>query len=175
MQFVRANAVRCVIGGMLMAFAYCFILVWTPYERERGIARKIEAMGGNAEFQFLGPKWIPLNFRDRMPWLRRITRVELQWKTISPEMGNDIGTLINLEWLSLSNSEIHDDSLKYFSTLRNLDDLNLDATQISDAGLEHLGGLSDLTSLSLEFTPTTEEGRKRLRARLPRCTISPDP
>ncbi|MDB5343625.1 MAG: F-box/LRR-repeat protein 20 [Schlesneria sp.] len=174
MQCFRKNTVGLLIGGVLFTLMYCFILICASYNRERDIARKIEAMGGIATLQFRGPTWLSQYVQYFTPMMKTISRVELEWKVITPELVNDIDALSNLETLNLNYAEIDDEGLKSISTLRRLKQLELDATQVSDSGLEHLSGLSNLTFLSIRFTPTTQEARKKLQERLPQCTIWAD-
>lgn len=54
-RFVRVIALRIVIGAILVVIVSMAVFVWMPYQRELGIAREVEALGGTVSFQYNGP------------------------------------------------------------------------------------------------------------------------
>lgn len=76
----------------------------------------------------------------------------------------------------LSGCPVTDDDLAamraVLESMLNLNDLSLDETQISDAGLKHLSGLTQVRVINLRQTQVTLEGVARLQKQLPKCLLN---
>ena len=81
-RFIRVNAVRIVFGAVLVAAVFGAMLVWMPYQREWGIARRIESLGGTVNWSYCGPDWIPPSIQDRLKLFNRIEGVNLFGKIV---------------------------------------------------------------------------------------------
>ncbi len=199
MKFVRSNAVRIVIGAVLLAATYCAICVFMinrTDQWERLIARRINSDDGEAALVYCGPMWLT-KLSGTQSFFQRIDSAgvagpdvqlsELASLTNVKELiigGNAIVTdeglkqlkaLHHLEVFGIANAQVTDFSLSHLAAFRHLKNLDLGGTQITDAGLVHLKGLTKLRSLYLVGTLTTPTGRTMLRKALPDCKISPDP
>ncbi len=176
-RFIRANAVRIVIGLVLVAVSSVAVFIWMPHQRELRIVREIEALGGQVEFEYRGPPWIPESiqirpsFLDRIhvtfPYMIAIQPASAKSQTyirmpMPPALLSKIGSLNSLSHLYLSHTHVADSGIEHLKGLRNLCILDLDHTDVTDAGLEHLKGLNNLFSLSLRDTPVTDAGLPHL-------------
>lgn len=198
LRFIRTNAVRMVIGAVLLPTVYWAVSVYSTYQRERRIAREIEAHGGEVRFWFVGPDWVPKPIQDILPIFDRIWRIEsvsnpdemvlvkmgllanLTDLNLDNSQATEAGLehlkrLTKLQRLDLCNMQITDSGLEHLKKLTNLADLNLVNTQVTDAGLKHLKGMASLNNLHLHQSETTAEGRELLRRALPNCKITPNP
>lgn len=92
------------------------------------------------------------------------------------EMGfRYIGTLAELEMLTLYDCQLTDAALSHFKNLRSLRCLTLDSNPITDAGLEHLKEIPQLVHLSIRDTNVTPDGVEQLRLALPMCALGYTP
>ena len=71
---------------------------------------------------------------------------------------------INLQWLSLWNTQVTANGLKHLGGLSQLQWLDLASTKVTDAGLEHLRDLTNLQTLDLGRTQVTDDGLQHLNA-----------
>lgn len=71
--------------------------------------------------------------------------------------------MLDLEVLSLENSQVTDVGLKHLSELSSLEHLNLNGTDITDNGLAHLKKLTNLKSLALSGTKVTSAGLSNIK------------
>ena len=201
-RFLRRYAARIVIGAILVAIVYGCMTVAIPSLRDRRIARQIIALGGDASFHNGDPDWIPHSMQSSLPFLARLTNINLENFDLTDEAAlsdllSEIGSLhrldfldlsgtritdmglvqlkglTNLETLKLSRTEVTDGGLKHLKGLARLDWLDLSNSQVTDAGLEHLTAMTSLKLLELNETQTTAEGRALIRKALPGCQIVP--
>jgi hypothetical protein len=192
-------AVRIVIGALLAAVVSIAVFVWMPYQRELGIARRIQEFSGKVQWTYSGADCVPQSIRGRLPFCERICRVDLDNTQVTDagfehlkglanlvvlKLRNtqvtDVGLehlkgMTKLEIINLSGTRLTDAGLEHLKGLTNLSEFGLDNTQVTDAGLEHLKGLTDLTFLHVYDSHTTANGRVKLRKALPNCEIWPDP
>ena len=173
--FDRKSAVLIVAGTMLTLVLIGAACVYRPYQRERQIVRAIESAEGRVVFKFVGPDWIPMLVRDRLPFWDRIRSLNLAHTRITDAGLEHLKGLSSLNGLNLYNTQVTDAGLEHLKGLTSLDRLYLNNTQVTDAGLEHLKGLSSLRGLDLDNTQVTAEGRASLRKALPNCEITPTP
>ena len=115
-RFIRRHFVRIVIGAVLAVAVYGMLAIWMPYQRERRIAQKIEALGGYVVFKFAGPYWIPQSMWDRATLFNRVLGLDLY------------------------DDRITDAGMEHVKGLTNLIIVDLRSTQVTDSGLEHLKG-----------------------------------
>ncbi len=76
-----------------------------------------------------------------------------------------------LDYLSLSLSDLSDDGLLHLRSLKNLKTLEIKVTRVTDAGLESLKELRYLNFLDLKETAVMQAGVNRLHEQLPQCKI----
>lgn len=183
-RFIRRHFVRIVIGAVLVAAVYGALLVCVPYQREQRIAREIEAIGGDAQIEYLGPSWVPQIIQEWLPWWNRIRVVNLQEfaqfdfsgsppttqdattvpdKEVSSYLLSQLGLLSSVEDLRLYDTQVTDAGLGYLRGLTNLERLILCNTHVTDAGLVHLRKLTKLKDLSLVRTGVTDAGIEHLK------------
>jgi Leucine Rich repeat len=74
-----------------------------------------------------------------------------------------VGSLTELEGLSLVGSPVGDIGAAHFQGLTKLRSLELRGTNVTDAGLKHLKGLTTLNYLGLNSTPITDRGLVHLK------------
>jgi len=180
-RFIRVNALRIVIGAVLVAAVYWAICVYSTYQREQRIARKVDSVDGRVYFYFCGPNWIPQSIQKRLALFDRIESVHFvrRWSEDGPFVFDVISDLASLthhfRGIELANAQITDAELQRLKGLTNMEALILQSTSVTDTGLEHLKGLTSLKELYLDNTKTTPKGRAMLRKALPICKIEPDP
>ena len=196
-QFLLRHVAWIAIGSLLLFAVGGVLVVWLPYQREQRIARMIESSGGNVEYRYCGPGWIPESVAERLSFLSRIELVCGLNHAVSAELISELRSLTyletldlgftqitdsglehlkgltNLKLLSLNNTQITDEGLKHLKGMTSLQTLTLQNTKVTDAGLEHLKGLSSLQFLLIDNTQVTAEGRAMLRKALPGCTTDP--
>ena len=163
-------ALGLIAAIQLAVFWLNFLL---PVQREHWVASKIEALGGQVEWQRRGPRWV-----YRLPYadnLQRITGITLGGEEVSAklfqpvpaELISEIAALNWLEFLYLTGPLVSDKQIIQLKGLkRTLDDipqsLDLQGTQLTDSGLEHLKGLTNMGSLNLSSTQIGDAGLKHL-------------
>ncbi len=74
-----------------------------------------------------------------------------------------VGSLAELEGLSLVGSPVGDIGAAHFQGLTKLRTLELRGTKVTDVGLKHLNGLTALNYLGLNSTPITDRGLVHLK------------
>jgi Leucine-rich repeat (LRR) protein len=146
-QFLRRQAVRIVVGAILVAVLYVALEVFSTIRREQQLIQKLS--GRQYGVMNIAPASIP-EWISR-PLCRRIVDITYSDDVIPSEVLSEI------------------------SRLPCLHDLDLARTQITDADLEVLQRLKSLRHLHLSGTRTTPEGRAILRKMLPDCWITPEP
>jgi hypothetical protein len=82
-----------------------------------------------------------------------------------------LGSLIQLERLSLVNSPVGDVRLAKLKGLTRMVDLDLSSTRVTDDGFSQLVGMAELTSLGLRNLYVSDAGTERLKRVLPRVKI----
>ncbi|MEK6258087.1 MAG: hypothetical protein AABP62_05655 [Planctomycetota bacterium] len=162
-RFLRTHAVRIVTGVVLLILVCGVMSVYVPYQREQRIARKIETLEGAVNWHYRGPDWVPLSWRDRMSFCDRIATVGLDGRELPADLFSELGSLTNLDWLSLSGTKFREGDLKSLKGLTGLETLQLSQTDVTDAGLEHLKGLTSLRQLMLDHTVVTGAGLEHLK------------
>ena len=85
----------------------------------------------------------------------------LAGKKVGDEQVSNVGSIENVIWLNLANTEVTDSGLKHIAGMK-LQKLHLEKTGIGDAGLAHLKDMSDLEYLNLYGTSITDKGLKHL-------------
>ncbi|MBC7819692.1 MAG: hypothetical protein IAG10_22650 [Planctomycetaceae bacterium] len=151
-------------AGALLTLALLGVAcLYLPYQRERQLALEIQRSGGFAEFEFLGPDWIPTGIQTLLPFWNHITSVDFSRTPVTGAGLEPLKRLTNLNGLNLSNTQITDADLEHLKGLTNLNGLELNNTQITDAGLEQLKGLTSLNWMDLSNTPITDAGLERLK------------
>ncbi len=88
--------------------------------------------------------------------------VKLEIKKTDDEILKSLKEL-DVDILSLSDTAITDDQLKYLQPLKDLDTLWLSNTGTTDAGLKKLVGLTNLKTLGLSGTKITDKGLQTLK------------
>ncbi len=170
--FRRSYAGRIITALVLIAviqLAVIWLNFLLPVQREHWVASKIEALGGQVEWQRRGPRWV-----YRLPYadnLQRITGITLGGEEVSAkvfqpvpaELISEIAALNWLEFLYLTGPLVTDKQILRLKGLkRTLDDipqsLDLQGTQLTDSGLEHLKGLTNMDSLNLSSTQIGDAG-----------------
>lgn len=148
LRFVRRNLGRIVVGTTLFAIVYVSMAVAVQYQREKRIARRVEAVGGHVDWKFMEPDWVPQEIRDtlrdRTIVFTHIYSINLDALSVSSDLLSEIGALSCLKYLWLSNTQVNDVGMERLKRLTNLGGLSLDGTQVTDAGLAHLKGMSKL-------------------------------
>lgn len=119
----------------MLAMVYGVLVVVVAYRREMHIADKINAIGGVAVSHYGGPEWIPESVRGRLPFLKRLVRVDLSKKEASSDLLTELGLLSNLCDLSMDHSQVGDEGIASLKQLRILKTLYLTEAQITDEGL----------------------------------------
>ncbi len=126
-----------------------------------------------------------------------IARLDIDPEGLADAHFEHIGTLANVEELSLLQAEVRPNALKALAGMTGLRKLNLRGARIEDAACEHLGklvslrtldlsdtritgagisrlkGLSNLVTLRLKNTPVASDAIDELRASLPKLNIIP--
>ena len=162
-QFLLRHVAWIAIGSLLLFAVGGVLVVWLPYQREQRIARMIESSGGNVEYRYCGPGWIPESVAERLSFLSRIELVCGLNHAVSAELISELRSLTYLETLDLGFTQITDSGLEHLKGLTNLKLLSLNNTQITDEGLKHLKGMTSLNMLALNNTQITDEGLKHLK------------
>jgi hypothetical protein len=82
----------------------------------------------------------------------------------------------SLRYLSVENTEVTDDGLKFIANLRGLDALDVSGTRVTDDGLRHLVDMPALNLINAARTAVTKQGLvgfRRLRSHVSeRRTVS---
>ena len=100
-----------------------------------------------------------------------IIKLEVR-RTISKRDGElTEADLEKVVWLSLSDPQINDQSLKQVVKLKQLKELWLSGTQITDVGIKEVIKLQKLEMLRVRGTKVTEFGVAELKKALPNCQI----
>jgi hypothetical protein len=133
-------------AAVLGIFFYHVITSYQQYYRETRIAQDILSLGGVVRFQRQSSDSLPELWPSDRIWYVSMVMTKITRKNIA-----DLGTLQELECLSLTSSDT------------------------TDADLNHLTNLRNLRDLYLNYTKTTATGRAQLRKALPNCRIHPDP
>ena len=104
--------------------------------------------------------------------LGRLTHVSLCNTGFDDAAMEQVGRMINLEYLWLDHTHVTDAGIAHVQRLTNLKVLYLNEADITDAGLKQLAGLNQLTDLWLRQTQVTHNGIRDLQKSLPNCTIT---
>ena len=110
-----------------------------------------------------------LRYLSEMP---QLTTLGVRGAPISSDGLSELKRLRRLEVLDLSRTEVSDDDLVNLKELSGLTQLRLSDCKITDKGLAHLVNMKELSSVQLDSTGVSKEGAKRLKASLPKCTIT---
>lgn len=175
---LRKTVSRALLAAALFAImsaAVHFYFMHRAHDRERFFMRKLEASGGQAFYDTVGPDWIPMAIRGRLHAFLHISSVDLADVKSAKEFLPDLKSLSSLIHLDLSETSIQDEDLSVLQDLPRLKSLRLARTRITDAGLAHVQALKHLESLDLALTQTTPAGRNQLRRHLPKGKIQPEP
>ncbi|MCS7306822.1 MAG: hypothetical protein NZ602_17150 [Thermoguttaceae bacterium] len=97
--------------------------------------------------------------------------VNLSGKVLPNGLMAELGSLTELEWLWLADTNVTDAELANLTPLRMLRRLSLANTRISDEGLKHLSKLTSLRHLDVKSTKVTDAGLKGLQELLPDLQI----
>ena len=185
----------CVCVVLVIAFGA--LSIWLPSYREQQVIQMIEARGGSASTERLGPYWLRwLVGKDRMKVFDRVRWVGLESSTNTDAVLARLSGLTNLKFISLDGTMLTDAGLAHLSGLPNLNELYLkgttvtddelpklsrltnlkvvwlDGTAVTDLGPAHLSGLKNLEFLILNnSTAVTDEGVEELQKALPHCHI----
>ena len=162
-RFIRAYAVRIVIGTVLLVELYVVTRLYATYRREQRIARKIESVGGRASFLYSGPNWIPQSIRNRQPLFDRIQDVDLEERPLPSDLLEELGWLLNLVIINFNGTQITDSGLEHLKGLTSIEELSLGRTRVTDAGFEHLKQLTRLKQLNVTDTQVTDAGLEQLK------------
>ena len=131
------------LGTMfIVVTALCLVLVMVAdrAHRQRDAIAAIEALGGNELF-------------DLETYERRTTRFPgVLRQLLGPEYTDRVQSI------TLSGTQVSDDSLTLLHDLPHLKSLSLRRTCVTDAGLAHIKGLSGLEHLLLDETQVTDAG-----------------
>ena len=126
--------------------------------REINVARAIEASGGQVEFRYTGPTWIPRYVRPHLPRLNRVQYVCLRNARTSHDLLLQLGDLTYLEDLDVTGTDFADEHCEKISSLTHLKGLGLGATRVTDAGLQALSNIPRITSISVWDTDVSDSG-----------------
>jgi internalin A len=139
---------------------------------QRDAVAAIERAGGEVTYDW---EWqyttsMPAG-KPRAPrWLVKLLGVDLfghitnvYGLTATDTSISQVGSLSELERLSLDRSPIGDSGVARLQGLTKLRSLELGGTRITDAGLKHLKGLTALNYLGLNSTPITDRGLVHLK------------
>jgi internalin A len=139
---------------------------------QRDAVAAIERAGGNVayDWEWEYAKSNPAG-KPRAPrWLVKLLGVDFfgHVTNVSDLIATDtsivqIGSLTELERLSLSGSPVGDSGAAHFERLTKLRALELRGTNVTDVGLKHLKELKTLTYLGLNSTPITDHGLVHLK------------
>lgn len=177
-RFIRRYSVRIMIGMVLVVAVSIAVFVWVPYQREQWIAHKILDYGGEADFEYCGPAWVPKSIQEKLLPLRRINSVmlhrintdfhgnrigEVKIKAVPVDLLNEISLLSHLKSLYLQYTDVTDDGLKRLVGLAKVRLLNLEHTNITDRGMTYLPSMQSLEWLVLDNTTITDDGLKQLK------------
>jgi internalin A len=164
-------------------------------EQRRALARALARIGSLSRLQHLDLSWTNGQKCDfaAINRLTQLRELNLSFTTITDPQ--PIGTLDQLEKLSLfatpasdawlflfqgltrlrllrlGETRITDAGLAHLRGLTQLRELDLTDTRVTDAGLIHLEGLVNLARLYLHGTNVTDSGIQRLRRALPHCDV----
>jgi hypothetical protein len=166
------------LGTFLVRIVLCVILllaiavtaVFFRDQREKSIAKSIEAQGGSIVLRSGLPDWTPQSIRRRTPFVESAYSVDIngfevptkEGTTVSAEFLSQLGSLTHLKQLDLSQSSVNDKDMSHLVRLSELEYLRLGDTSVTDTGLEHLATLSNLKSLDLCRTGVNGDGLKYL-------------
>ena len=179
-SFPHASAVKPMTGiehlAKLPALKQFYLVGGYPNKEEYP---KIQSVDFTAleELKYLDALTI-FNFRLDGPELAkfrsfdRLTQVTLCNTGFDDAAMEQVGRMINLEYLWLHHAHVTDAGIAHVRRLTNLKVLYLNEADITDAGLKHLAGLNQLTDLWLKQTQITDNGIRDLQRSLPNCKIS---
>jgi hypothetical protein len=127
------------------------VLVAVPFlvpvasNREREAVQLVTRLGGG----------IGYNLPPPYPWQRLL--------------GREYFASVNM--VCLDGTAVRDSDLRVVGSLHDLEELTLTRTEITDSGLENLRSLRRLKRLWLTQSGVTDDGVNRLREALPHCQI----
>jgi len=101
----------------------------------------------------------------------QITWLNLDNKSISDEMLQDIGKISNLTRLRLQNNPITDDGINHLLRLKHLESLNVYGTSVTDESLEEIKGMLSLQRVYLWKTRVSDAGVQELVAARPDLNV----
>jgi hypothetical protein len=170
------SAFRPIVGGavmmplrwmvlvvLLLAGSALAVRLGPIIARENNARRVVSRVGGYAEPYRRGPRWLRRWVGDeRMGWLDGIASVAADKTSFGDAELACLRGLADLEELSLNETNVTDDGMRYLEDMPSLRYLFLNHTRISSAGLAHIKGLRNLESLSLVNTDVGDEGMKYL-------------
>lgn len=188
-RFLRSDYGRRIVVALILIAGielYPVFQIVNAYQRERRVARQIEAAGGMVEWQYFGPYFASFDVAGVCPLFNRVTDVDFlecdipagllqimrkltrlrSLGAIATQIGDaeleHVLQLPGLVTLVLDQTRITDAGLEQLAERTSLETLSLGGTQVSDAGLVHLARLTNLRSLSLYATQITDPGFSNL-------------
>ena len=166
-KFVRLSKIWIIVVLLLLSVVVPISSAFFQYQRELQIAKRINANGGIARFDYFGPTWIPLTIRNRTDVFNRVSQCELVdssgLRGIPLELVQDIKGLTKLRYLSLYLPKAGDAELDCLKGLTNLRELQGEGGLVTDAGMEKLKTLTNLESLHFSARQMTDDGIRHLK------------
>ncbi|NQU21740.1 MAG: hypothetical protein HQ567_10690 [Candidatus Nealsonbacteria bacterium] len=153
-----------VVVGLLVGM---IAVPWLQYRNQQQIITRIEALGGWAETEQRGPRWLCQILGDW--YCMEILAVGFDTTEITDE---DLAILQEVPFVVhvyLGGTAVSDRGLARIGDLRKLRELDLGGTRVTDEGLRHLRGLPDLEWVNLGHTQITDAGLAQL-ATMPKIT-----
>ena len=149
-----------VIAGINLGLSWQ--ILWA-YQREQRVLKQIQAIGGHARIEYLGPDWIPAKYHRKYPIFDRVTAVSFFRSPVSTHLLGRLKSLPCLFYLDLREVAIEVAGVEQLQEFTALQILDLGATTLRDAELKHLCRLTSLENLSLSATEISDEGLPHLR------------
>lgn len=181
-------SIRALLLLTLACASFCGWLTWKrqQFQRRQQAIAHLEELSGPVSWYNEGSEFVYLH------------RIELQNHSIDDTLWNEISLLTEARTVSLSDTNVTDDDLKYLRRFWNIRDLYLSNTRVTSAGIESvcrlktlrtliisnttiddrvissLSQLASLETLNVRGTDISVAGIEQLRLALPKCRLFHD-
>lgn len=105
--------------------------------------------------------------------LRELYELDIYDRAASNQTCEQIARLPKLRKLMLVTGIFDDEGVKQLAKVATLEEVTLDSSKVTDASIEHLAKLTNLRKLHLGPAKLSDAGRQRLKALLPKVTVTP--
>jgi hypothetical protein len=146
--------------------------VGVPAYRQFVAIRAIEKLGGRANMNAVGPKWLrDVVGDDMMRMFDQVDMVSLSGTHATDDTLRQLSGLTDLFSIGLRDTEVTDAGMAHLARMKNLWSINVSGTRVSDVGLMRLMRLPNLTFLNMVDTQVTDESVAELQWAMPELRI----